>query len=847
MSRAPVASDAEVDAAAGRWARSLAWGALMLVAFARAAVSFEPFPYWDMDPSVVYVPMTGIGPAGSMLLDVASLLAAALALAMGGRCRRVATVWCVCLWIVGAAGVSLHAVSGPGLSLDDLRVGSAWAASLAVGIAIWRVCGDERTARLTVAIAAGFVGMLAVKGAVQVFLEHPLTVDEFERSRETILAARGWPPDSAMARGFERRLRQPEATGWFGLANVYATFAAGAFIVLCALAAVGWKASRQPRQEVSDGVAGIAAVGALGAGAALWMAGSKAGFGVAIVGAALLGLRVLVRRFAGGSAPLAGLLRQRPRLFGGAGALTVVASALVALLAQGIVGERAGNLSLLFRWFYLVGAGRIVAEHPFMGVGPSGFQQAFLLAKPPLCPESVESPHSLFFDYVAALGVLGMAWCGLIGWWVWSAGAQLLNLPRDRALSSPGDSATSPPGGGGAWKRDLRPIVWVVLLTALASAWLPTVLAAWIERGAAARFLRNPAATPDWALTLVLGGAAWIALAGAAASITRVTGTARTASAAAAIALALHAQMEMTPIQPGSAALFMLFLGAGAAGLVPASKTSRGVESLARFAWVPFVAAALASAVGAAPRVLRWESALAAAAADLHPIAEVWSRLNRLQADPDAAARVGDSLDKVRADLADALGLAGSVQGLDPLVALTLWKEAKADRVHDHLYGAALRAFPSHGRTRAASVNWMLSVAESARRLGHDENARDWLYRAGMIARRGTELPDADAAVWNLLANVHTAHFRLLGGDEHARFAAAAWGRAAALDPYGVAPAHRLTLALAELGRADEAATWARKTLALNENLRLDPLVQLTPAQRSRLESLARPLLPPLP
>ncbi|HQR39835.1 MAG TPA: hypothetical protein PLF26_15715, partial [Blastocatellia bacterium] len=72
--------------------------------------------------------------------------------------------------------------------------------------------------------------VLAFRGIEQVFIEHPGTVENFKRNRDAILAAQGWPPDSAMARGYERRLMQAEATGWFGLSNVYASFAAASSV-----------------------------------------------------------------------------------------------------------------------------------------------------------------------------------------------------------------------------------------------------------------------------------------------------------------------------------------------------------------------------------------------------------------------------------------------------------------------------------------------------------------------------------------------------------------------------------------------------------------------------------------
>lgn len=47
----------------------------------RLTLPFEPMPYWDADPSVLYSPSSAIGPAHSLMLDVLAWLGAAVGLA----------------------------------------------------------------------------------------------------------------------------------------------------------------------------------------------------------------------------------------------------------------------------------------------------------------------------------------------------------------------------------------------------------------------------------------------------------------------------------------------------------------------------------------------------------------------------------------------------------------------------------------------------------------------------------------------------------------------------------------------------------------------------------------------
>src|SRR5690606_6937126 len=170
-----------------------------------------------------------------------------------------------------------------------------------------------------------------------------------------------------MARAFERRLRQREASGWFGLTNVYATVVAGALVALIGLAAAGWKEARSHRPALADGWPGALTVGALAAAAALWMSQSRGGMLAAAIGLAMLGFGAWARS------------RQKLARLGGPAAVSVVPLLMGLIALQGALGTRAGDLSLLFRWFYFKTAGAIFGHEPLVGVGPAGFQAAYQL------------------------------------------------------------------------------------------------------------------------------------------------------------------------------------------------------------------------------------------------------------------------------------------------------------------------------------------------------------------------------------------------------------------------------------------------------------------------------------
>ena len=76
----------------------------------------------------------------------------------------------------------------------------------------------------------------------------------------------------------------------------------------------------------------------------------------------------------------------------------------MAILGEASLG---GEKSLLFRWHYALGAFRIFASDPYLGVGPDGFQSAFLSMKNAFNPEEPVSAHNVVLDWFSTLGPQG--------------------------------------------------------------------------------------------------------------------------------------------------------------------------------------------------------------------------------------------------------------------------------------------------------------------------------------------------------------------------------------------------------------------------------------------------------
>ncbi len=804
--------------------RAFGLGVIVTVVLARLVLPSEALPYWDADPSVLFSPSSALGPAHSLGLDVLTWLGAAIGLGgtlgRGPKFRSSARTWVWTLAIalagLGVAGVCWHGLIDQGGDLDDLRVGSGWASAIVGGLVTLRLARDERLARVTLGLLIGAVGLLAIKGAAQLLVEHPTTLAMYRETRELFLQSQGWSQDSSAARAFERRLCQPEATGWFALSNVYASVAAAAAVALCGITAATWGTlTGMPRAALCFGSATALA--------AVAMSMSKGG-----AVATALGLLIVLALLKVRAVPSARSVLT-PSVGGVIGMLAVF-GALSAVVLRGKIGERFGELSLLFRWFYMQGAVRIFSQHQLVGVGPSGFKDGYLIAKPPISPEEVTSPHSVLFDWAATLGWAGLAWGVLWVGLVFAAGAQLTSW---NALGRASDGRPAGEFGTARWgtRQEARVIVLIVMLL--------TVVGAWFD---------SPSATTDSAVVRVVGAVSWMGLSAAICAALRLA-VARSMVAAGAIALAAHAQIEVTPIWTGTASwVLMLFAAVAAPGLGGSARrgaaAADGGSDVApwaerRLGTVAIVMVLVAGCTGLAWFGLgpawNWQRKVVGAAEAVKPLADFRQRFaalggGRAGADdsPTALARdlsrevgrtIGDSEASIRRAIAE-LNSASLLRALEKL------SEAAGD-------------VSTHPGTLRAASKLAIQLASARHELGRDAEARELADRAEEFAFRATSGKHERSASWSWLGTLRSARATMLDERSAADRAIEAWLTASTFDPYGLSTAVRLTEAYQRRGDGESAATWARRALELDANTRLDPLKGLGADQRASLARLA--------
>ena len=789
-----------------------ALGGVLIGALIPASAAVELFPYWDLDPTSQWVPPTGIGPTMMLGLVVLALLSGGLAMvAEARRCGSVSIAQVV-LAGLGSVGVIAHTVldgplhDGAVDGIEHAVKAAPWLALVWGAVGMSHLCRDRRVRTVAIAILAGFTVPLMTKGVLQVYVDHPATVAEFESTRQAVFESNGWRPDSPAALAYERRLMQAEASGWFGLSNVYASFmgAIGAGLIAACAAAIGAQRRITQTTWIAMGVAACTIAGLL-------LSKSKGGIGAMGLSLALCAGFAVVRRWKPGMGS---------RLGGFVGPAAVVL-VLAAIGVRGLIGTDLGEKSLLFRAFYAVGSLRIWGEHPIFGIGPDGFQDAYAAAKIPIATETVQSPHSVIFDWTSTLGVFGLAW---VAWLVWRS-TRLFDGLGD---SKDADEALIP------ISRDMvRGAVLVVASIGLVSA-----------------FIERELATPAYAIARVAGLAGWI---GASVGLMRLvrTNAGGWLMAGAGVALVAHAQIEVTPVWVNAAPLFGVWFGMATVGRVPkrvndadpvSESARRGV--LPRFGFIakpvlPITLAAWVAASVWAP-VWRWESNLKAAALVVRPGAELRSAFDEAVAGRDRAGLQG-----VAGDVSAMAGSAvparpetldRAISGLELALveaALEPLGEASGFRpAHMHTHQARgrllLRLGASHPDLDVAKGSIIFAVDEAKALPSYrprSTGAWDWY---GVASAQGYDLWQA-----------RTGEPAEASGALHPGDAIVAWMMLAQRrTPHAVRPAVRLMELWARAGLPEEARVWAAEALRRDGLTGLDPISGLTDAERARAEAL---------
>lgn len=428
-----------------------AMACILAVMVARPFVAEAPFRTSQMVFAVGPVAEIQKPPTELMRVTFAMVLLAGAALwALGQAFRRRLHLAGAALAVMVVAFAAWSLVSA--LSAADKRGAlDAWVeqlAMLAAAVVVMQLARQQRRWGLVVVVLAALGATLAALSFQQVLYEVPQRIAEFRADPEKVLLRNGIVPGTPKAGMLEKRLVDPAATGYLGLANVFASLlivllAGGAGLAIEKIAAARRDRRSGPppaRGEVHlptlAAIVGAAiAAAALAALALTWSKGGIAAAVVAIAAAAALMLRV----------PF--FARHRRKLLIACAVVAVAGGSAVA--GAGILRGSLPSRSMQVRWEYWVGAAGVVRDAPLRGAGPGNFGDAYLLHRLPAAAESTKTAHNVLLDAACAYGLPGAAvYLAVLVWLL-------------VALSRPASASVGAPGNGRGMAR------WCVFLGAV--------------------------------------------------------------------------------------------------------------------------------------------------------------------------------------------------------------------------------------------------------------------------------------------------------------------------------------------------------------------------------------------
>ncbi len=332
---------------------------------------------------------TSLTPATTALFDLviwAAAVAAGIAGVMTGRSWKwtgLEAGWAI---MVAAAVASSWAASNKRLAIN---ASCDWLTGVALAMALASLLRDRKRVVLVLAVVAASWIASAAKCGTWLAWEADDTWRSYQEQKEVIWAGQGIPLDDPRVELFENRMKAREASGFLAHSNSQGTGLALACFAAIGLAVLG-------RARPAARAAGVVVAAVLFA--TIVATKSRGAMLAAAAGLLLLAVGIWQRD----------RLRRHWRL-GWAIAWASILAGAAGVVGWGLARGSLPGDSLRFRWEYWQVTSRIIAEHPWTGVGALNFDRAYMMRKPIEYPEEIRDPHNLLMAVASQWGMLGCA------------------------------------------------------------------------------------------------------------------------------------------------------------------------------------------------------------------------------------------------------------------------------------------------------------------------------------------------------------------------------------------------------------------------------------------------------
>ncbi len=380
------------------------------------------------------------GPATGLILDLLCWLPALLLLARRTVDRSYAFLrswaWLPMLLLGGWAAASAA------WSADRFAARITSFHWLSAAILFWaatQLVTSWKRLRLVAGTCAGLLIVLTLTGYYFRLADWPDLKRSWVERRQEILREHHWAADSFDARQFEKNILNGAILGFSTSANSYAALLVLLGTVSAAIGLQKW--SENDGRVERAAIAGGSALAVAAAIPTLLWAGSRGAAATAVFAALCLGATWMARSW---------ISKRARQIYGAAVAVFFAGCGLV--ISHGLYHGSLVHSSLTFRWRYWVGAGRLIARHPLLGVGWENFGPRYLAVRLPIASEEPRDPHNFIVRIIVELGIVGgvllVAWM-LRLWWEMTQPdvAPMLSAPQSRAAGP------------------IRMIAWIAMLT----------------------------------------------------------------------------------------------------------------------------------------------------------------------------------------------------------------------------------------------------------------------------------------------------------------------------------------------------------------------------------------------
>jgi len=356
--------------------------------------------------------------AYSLVISCVLIGCTTLGLLVRGRSGRPAgPVWGLGLFLcAGLAGCLI--ASDKRLAVNQVVVSVA---PMGLALLLAGILDQAWKRRLVLALIAA----LGVAGTFeclnQVVYGNRAIVEQYRSDPNSMLEPLGIERGTLQEFLFEHRLLTGGAPGFFTTRNSAGSFAVLALFACMAL--VVERAANPGRPSILyAATAGLIVIG-------LVLTKSKgAALGLFVTGAGLYGF-----------------VRWRAWIAAHRGLVRASALALVLVLAGALIryslghGRLPGGHAAEVRWQYWTATVRMIADHPWLGVGPGNFATHYNRYKPAEALESVADPHNFVLSLLAQYGPLGLiGFLVALGWPLVRALSACRTVQEARPIPQPG-------------------------------------------------------------------------------------------------------------------------------------------------------------------------------------------------------------------------------------------------------------------------------------------------------------------------------------------------------------------------------------------------------------------------